>query len=88
MEFVINLGLCNDKLACGLKFGQGILTTAEEQIAVLQANGFQIIRQWYGVHAKSNALMPPGLAVSTFLPTAGRAERNTSTHHGAELCRD
>ena len=28
MEFVINLGLCNDKLACGLKFGQGILTTA------------------------------------------------------------
>ena len=33
MEFVINLGLCNDKLACGLKFGQGILTTVEEQNA-------------------------------------------------------
>ena len=33
MEFIVNLGLCNDKLACGLKFGQGILTTVEEQIA-------------------------------------------------------
>ena len=33
MEFIVNLGLCNDKLACGLKFGQGILTTVEELIA-------------------------------------------------------
>ena len=33
MEFIEILGLCNDKLACGLKFGQGILKTVEEQIA-------------------------------------------------------
>ena len=33
MEFIVNLGFCNDKLACGLKFGQGILTTVEEQNA-------------------------------------------------------
>ena len=33
MEIILNLGLCNAKLACGLKFGQGILTTVEEQIA-------------------------------------------------------
>ena len=33
MEFIVNLGLYNDKLACDLKFGQGILTTVEEQNA-------------------------------------------------------
>ena len=35
MEFVENLWLCNDKLAGGLKFEQGILTTVEEQLHIL-----------------------------------------------------
>ena len=47
MEFIVNLGLCNHKLACGLKFGQGILTTVEEQNAYFSHPPISMARfQW------------------------------------------
>ena len=47
MEFIVNLGLCNDKLACGLTFGQGILlTTVEEQNAYFSHPPISMARLW------------------------------------------